>query len=253
MNGRASGPVLTSLFLFVPDHSGASFSSPFSGVDSTIVFLRVLEFLVDVSENQMALYQKTRANDVAVMPAAARVTSFSGLLDFADLHMECLWRLLEAVERRGGDGGGGGSGGGGDAGVSNQEFVTASARVHVISLLHILTPVLTEKTSHPEHRGASGKFLKLLCSFIDREKEDKSSDEAAAADDDDEVGKRKRMIRECERKIAVMTLTDGAAVFFPDKEARRKQLFSMMTTSAACSDGGDAGKGFENFMDCAMV
>ena len=128
-----------------------------------------------------------------------------GLLDFADLNLECLLRLLEAVERR-----------------KDDDILIASARIHVILLLHILTPVLTEKTCHAGHRLASNKFLKLLCAFIDREPD---LDQAM------EDGDKKHSVRECERRIATMTLTDGAAVFFPDKEARRKQLFSMMTTT----------------------
>ena len=209
-----------------------------SGVDAAAVFMRVLGFIVDVSENQMAIHQKSKApgglGDAAVVNARS---SSTGLLDYSDLNMDCLWRLLEAVGKRGNGGG-----------EENDNTVVASARVHVILLLHILTPILTEKTGHPEHRGASNRFLKLLCSFIDREKiETGGGGEGNGGDGKDEEDdlKRKRTIRECERRIATMTLTDGAAVFFPDKEARRKQLFSMMTTSTAAEPQqriGDSGE-----------
>ena len=53
----------------------------------------------------------------------------------------------------------------------------------------------------------------------------------------DESAKRKRGVHEVERRVATMALTDGAAVFFPDKEARRKQLFSMMSSSDQRSEG----------------
>ena len=48
-----------------------------------------------------------------------------------------------------------------------------------------------------------------------------------------EADRLRRGVEDVERRIATLALTDGAAVFFPDKEARRKQLFSMMSSSAA--------------------
>lgn len=38
--------------------------------------------------------------------------------------------------------------------------------------------------------------------------------------------------------VAKQVIVDGAAVFFPDKEARRKQLFSMMGNVEVNGDGG---------------
>ena len=226
-------------------------------IEPAALFLRVLSFLTDVSESQMAIFQKTKAaaggggGAVDTTAAALSARSSIGLLDFADLHVECLWRLFEVVDGRIGatnveflgaesDGTGNGA-----ADSSSTDMIRASGRVHVILLLHILTPVLTEKTSHPDHRGASNKFLKLLCSFIDRERnrddDDDIEDEKKGDDDDTKrMERRKRMIAECERRVSVMTLTDGAAVFFPDKEARRKQLFSMMTTSATAANNSAA-------------
>ena len=50
-----------------------------------------------------------------------------------------------------------------------------------------------------------------------------------------EADRQKVGIHEVERRVATLALTDGAAVFFPDKEARRKQLFSMMSSSGSSS------------------
>ena len=84
-----------------------------SGLSSAAVFMRVLGFLVDVSESQMALHQKSRASDSAVAAGSrSSSSSFAGLLDFADLHMDCLWRLLEAVDKRSSSSSGSGIGSG---------------------------------------------------------------------------------------------------------------------------------------------
>ncbi|KAK3090627.1 hypothetical protein FSP39_013259 [Pinctada imbricata] len=75
----------------------------------------------------------------------------------------------------------------------------------MLKLLYCLLPVLS--TESGECKNSAEAFFQYLGSVIDSVKEEDQS-------------RRHKLCRQL--------IIDGAAVFFPDKEARRKQLFSMM-------------------------
>ncbi|XP_078317573.1 zinc finger ZZ-type and EF-hand domain-containing protein 1-like isoform X2 [Crassostrea virginica] len=81
-----------------------------------------------------------------------------------------------------------------------------SCALLTLKLLHCLLPVFTSMTE--ERKNSSAEFFQHICKIID----DPQSKEQSST------------LYELCRHLII----DGAAVFFPDKEARREQLFSMM-------------------------
>ncbi|XP_061181596.1 zinc finger ZZ-type and EF-hand domain-containing protein 1-like [Saccostrea echinata] len=81
-----------------------------------------------------------------------------------------------------------------------------SCALLTLKLLHCLLPVFTTMTE--ERKNSSAEFFDHICKLIDKPENKEQSSTLY--------------------ELCCHLIIDGAAVFFPDKEARREQLFSMM-------------------------
>ncbi|CAH1794732.1 unnamed protein product [Owenia fusiformis] len=160
------------------------------------IFLRILLFLVDLVKDQDPSKLVSSVNGKATH------------LDMSGMTVNLIWQLYSSFPQI-------------------QDEVWLASRVLSLQLVYCIFPYISNSkpSEQSSSKASNDELFKHLCDLIDKNPSN------AEANKESDVTIDPRLV-----KTAQKAIIDGAAIFFPDKDARRKQLFSMMSTASGIEE-----------------